>query len=93
MRSKRSPIKATPEDFPVATGRLLTPIEAAERCGVGKTKLLELVRSRRLPCRMLDGRIRITESELAAFIAALPNGYAKQPIPKKLRHPSTAPLR
>jgi excisionase family DNA binding protein len=86
MRSKRSPV---PVSHPaVAPSRLLTPVEAAERCGVGKTKLLELVRSRRLSCRMLDGRIRIAESDLAAFIDGLPAGYEKQKIPANLRRAS-----
>jgi excisionase family DNA binding protein len=70
--------------------RLLTPVEAAAVVGVGKTKLLELVRARRLPCVMLDNRIRIREDALAAFIAALPNGYEKQRIPDGLRNPAAA---
>jgi hypothetical protein len=37
---------------------------------------------------MLDGRIRITESDLAAFIDGLPGGYTKQKIPANLHRPA-----
>ena len=86
------PVRASTRDAVTSAvpARLLTPVEAADRCGIGKTKLLELVRTRRLPCRMLDGRIRITEPDLAAFIDGLPNGYTKQKIPANLRRPASA---
>jgi len=57
--------------------KLFTPTHAAVELGIGRTKLLELVRSGRIRCRMLDGRIRIPIEALAEFRDALPEGYAR----------------
>jgi excisionase family DNA binding protein len=54
---------------------LLSTGQAAKRLGVGKTKLLALVRAGRLPCHMFDGRIRIQVADIDALIDALPKGY------------------
>lgn len=57
--------------------KLYTPTEAANALALGRTKLMNLIRTGRLQVRMLDGRIRIAHEDLAAFRAALPVGYAK----------------
>lgn len=54
---------------------LLSTGQAAERLGVGKTKLLALVRTGRLLSTMFDGRIRVRVADIDAFIDALPKGY------------------
>ncbi len=54
---------------------LLSTGQAAERIGIGKTKLLVLVRTGRLPCVMFDGRIRVRVADIDEFIDALPKGY------------------
>jgi excisionase family DNA binding protein len=79
---KTAPVVAA--DAPAIIPKLLTPVEAAKASGIGKTKLLELVRAGRLPCRMFDGRIRIKADDLAAFVDGLPSGYEKQAIPENL---------
>jgi excisionase family DNA binding protein len=61
---------------------LYTPRQAAETLGIGRTKLLELVRSHRIRCRMLDGRIRIPFEALQEFRDALPEGYTPGRQPK-----------
>ena len=64
-----------PEPLILSTG------QAAKRLGVGKRKLLALVKAKRLPCRMLDGRIRIALADIVAFAEALPQGYvAGKPV-------------
>jgi excisionase family DNA binding protein len=50
----------------------LSPKKAAARLGVGRTKLLELVKAGRIEARKLDGRIRITTASVDAFHASLP---------------------
>ena len=68
---------------PVATSnttdslRLYSVGQAADSLGLGRTKTLALIRSGRLQCRRLDGRIRIAYSDLKAFADALPVGYVK----------------
>jgi excisionase family DNA binding protein len=54
---------------------LLSTGQAAKRLGIGKTKLLSLVRTGRLPCKMFDGRIRIPLAAIEQFNDALPGGY------------------
>jgi excisionase family DNA binding protein len=54
---------------------LLSTGQACKRLGVGKTKLLGLVRTGRLPCLMFDGRIRVRVADIDALVAALPRGY------------------
>lgn len=54
---------------------LLSTGQAAKRLGVGKTKLLRLVRTGRLPCRMFDGRIRVRIADIDELIDGLPKGY------------------
>lgn len=63
--------------------KLFTPSAAADELGIGRTKLLELVRSHRIRCVMLDNRIRIPFEALKEFRDALPEGYAKGSAPKK----------
>ena len=55
--------------------QLLSPTQAAETLGIGRTKLLELVRGGRISCVMMDGRIRIPVEGLQAFRDSLPHGY------------------
>lgn len=59
----------SPEPLLLSTG------QAAARLGIGKTKLLALVRSGRLGCVMLDGRIRVPAEAIAAFLTTLQPGY------------------
>jgi len=54
---------------------LLSTGQAAKRIGVGKTKLLQLVRTGRLRCVMFDGRIRVRVADIDALIDTLPKGY------------------
>lgn len=64
--------------------KLFTPTQAAAELGLGRTKFLELVRSGRIRCRMLDGRVRIPIEALAEFREALPEGYQPgKPIRKR----------
>lgn len=57
------------------TSLLLSTGQAAKRLGVGKTKLLSLIRSGRLACVMFDGRIRVRSADIEAFNDNLPAGY------------------
>jgi len=50
----------------------LSPTKAAAYLGIGRTKLLALVRAGRIEARKLDGRIRVTTASLDAFLASLP---------------------
>jgi excisionase family DNA binding protein len=63
--------------------KLFTPSAAAAELGIGRTKLLDLVRHQRIRCRMLDGRIRIPIEALQEFRDALPEGYVKGASPAK----------
>jgi excisionase family DNA binding protein len=54
---------------------LLSTGQAARKLGVGKTKLLALVRTGLLPSTMFDSRIRVRVADMDAFIDALPKGY------------------
>ncbi len=56
---------------------LLSTGQAARRLGVGKTKMLELIRGERIACKMLNGRIRVPMAALEAFEAALVEGYVR----------------
>jgi excisionase family DNA binding protein len=80
-KPSRQPVKAAPAALP--TLALLSPTDAAETLGVGRTKLLELVRSGRIACRMMDNRIRIPVEALQAFRDALPAGYVAGPPVRK----------
>jgi excisionase family DNA binding protein len=62
---------------------LLSPTDAAEALGVGRTKFMKLVRSGRVRVRMLDGRIRVPVEALEEFRNALPDGYEKGIAPAK----------
>ncbi len=55
----------------------LTPRQAAQYLGLGKTKMLELIRSKRIAVYMLDGRIRVSTETCKAFLATLPTRYVK----------------
>jgi len=57
--------------------KLYSVAEAADALGLGRTKCLDLIRSGRLQCRRLDGRIRIAYGDLKAFADALPVGYVR----------------
>jgi hypothetical protein len=37
----------------------LSPTKAAAFIGIGKTKMLDLIRAKRIAVKMLDGRIRV----------------------------------
>ena len=54
------------------TIQLLSTGHAAAFLGIGKTKLLALIRAGRIPSKMLDGRIRIAVADLQAFADSLP---------------------
>jgi len=62
--------------------QLLSPSQAAATLGVGRTKLLQLVRDGRIRCRMLDGRIRIPIEAIQEFRDALPAYEKGQPVAK-----------
>jgi len=50
---------------------LLRPVEAAERLGIGRTKLYELLRSGELRSVKIGGARRVSATALADFVAAL----------------------
>jgi excisionase family DNA binding protein len=50
----------------------MSPGQAAEYSGIGRTKLLELIRAGRIEIRDLDGRRRVIVASLDAFLEALP---------------------
>jgi excisionase family DNA binding protein len=50
---------------------LLRPIEAAERLGIGRTKLYELLRAGDLRSVKIGGARRVSATALAEFVAAL----------------------
>ena len=79
------PVKAAPAVAPaLPTLALLSPADAADALGIGRTKLLELVRAGRVRCVMMDGRIRVPVEALQEFRDALPSGYVKgRPLPGK----------
>jgi excisionase family DNA binding protein len=51
----------------------LSPSKAAAFLGVGKTKMLALIRAGRIPAKRLDGRLRVAVADVKAFIDNLPN--------------------
>ena len=57
----------------------LSPRQAATFLGIGKTKLIELVRAGRIKAKSLDGRIRVSTESLAAFHASLPDYTPPEP--------------
>jgi excisionase family DNA binding protein len=65
---------------------LLTTGQARKAIGCGRSKLLGLVKSGRLPIKMLDGRIRISSEAIEAFVAELPTEYAPTPLLLKRRN-------
>jgi excisionase family DNA binding protein len=50
---------------------LLRPAEAAERLGIGRTKVYELMRSGRLRSVKIGAARRVSATALAEFVAAL----------------------
>ena len=50
----------------------MSPGRAAEYSGIGRTKLLELIRAGRIEVRDLDGRMRVIVASFDAFLEALP---------------------
>lgn len=55
----------------------LSPRQAADYLGIGRTKTLDLIRSRRLAVVMLDGRIRVLREACEAFVSSLPSEYQR----------------
>jgi excisionase family DNA binding protein len=53
---------------------LLTPEEAAEALGVGRCKVYDLIRRRRLHSVKLDGYRRIPHGSLVEFVTSLSDG-------------------
>jgi len=49
--------------------------EAAAFVGIGRTKMHALIAAKRIACKMLDGRIRVTAQSLRDFLDNLPDGY------------------
>ena len=66
------------QDLPVAMRRLaiqpqtLSPRQAAQFLGIGRTKIYELLADKRIEAYSLDGRIRVSIASCQAFLAALP---------------------
>jgi phage antirepressor YoqD-like protein len=52
---------------------LFSTRDAATFLGVGRTKLLELLRERRVRAKDLDGRLKFTAESLIAFRDRLPD--------------------
>lgn len=84
MPSPKRTLRPAPDSAaPVATTTNADPLklysvgQAAVALGLGRTKTLDLIRSGRLQCRRLDGRIRVAYADLKAFTDALPVGYVK----------------
>jgi excisionase family DNA binding protein len=50
----------------------LTPTHAARLVGVGKTKMLALIREGRIAAKLLDGRYRIASADVKTFCDGLP---------------------
>lgn len=61
------------EDTTTMTGDrlLLRPVEAAQRLGIGRTKLYELIASGELRSVRIGGARRVSATALAEFVAAL----------------------
>jgi excisionase family DNA binding protein len=57
----------------------MSPRQAAAFLGIGKTKLIELVRTGRIKAKSLDGRIRVSTDSLAEFHAGLPDYTPPEP--------------
>ncbi len=47
--------------------------QAADYLGVGRTKLLALLKAGRIKAKVLDGRIEVTTQSLEAFAEGLPD--------------------
>jgi excisionase family DNA binding protein len=47
--------------------------DAAKRLGVGRNKLLALLKAKRIRAVDIDGRLKFTDESLSAFIAASPD--------------------
>ena len=65
---------------------LLSTGKACEVLGIGRTKLMGLIRDGRLAVEMLDGRIRVPTESIEAFRTTLHKGYVPSPlklVPKK----------
>ena len=56
--------------------------DAAKRLGVGRNKLLALLKAKRIRAVDIDGRLKFTDESLTAFIAALPDALdTERPAP------------
>jgi len=58
----------------------LSPTKAAAFLGIGKTKMLALIRAKRIQVKMLDGRIRVSTAALQAFHDTLPDYVPGKPV-------------
>ena len=58
--------------MPIEQPRTMTPNKAAEYLGVGRTKMLALIRAGRVETKNLDGRMRVVVASLDAFLEGLP---------------------
>ena len=57
----------------------LSPTKAAQYLGLGKTKTLELIRTKRIACYMLDGRIRVSTDACRAFLELAARSVRQRP--------------
>ncbi len=55
-----------------ATPLTLSPKKAGAYLGIGRTKILELIKTGRIEASKLDGRIRVSTASHDAFHASLP---------------------
>ena len=55
--------------------------DAAKLLGIGRTKMLALIRTGRVKARTLDGRLKIPTEAIGAFIEAeMPESTAGKPV-------------
>jgi hypothetical protein len=69
---------------------LLSPNRAAARIGIGRTKMMALLRQKRIPSGILDGRIQVLEYDCDAFKAGL-QPYEPDALPLVVASPPIAP--
>lgn len=62
------------------TSLTMTPREASQYLGIGKTKCLDLLRTGRIKSVSLDGRIRVLRTACDKFLADLPRYKKGEPI-------------
>ncbi len=60
---------------------LMNVRQAAAYVGIGRTKMHELIQSKKIRVHMLGDRIKVSVESLRAFVAGLPDEYgAGQPV-------------